>query len=888
MRRSVLLLLICLSVSVYGIFLFRGAYGSSNQRSLAVTRLQLETERLARLHEQVQLGRMGKPEAEALLGPALERGEESLEMLRRVSPEDLAVERLSGDYVAFAQASSRSIRRTANGFSASQDGILGVFQVADARFRRSLATVESAVAFEVADIPQRLRYAIAMILLGPIGLTWVGVRYGTELQRQRMGRLLVERRALRSKEIRLLSLLENSSDVSLVVDDAARIMDAAPSLARVLGYQPQDVCHKSLFSLVHTDDTSGLLSYILEALRPRGVPGMFALKLRHRDGGWLEFESLASRIGTEDSREVVLNCRDVTSRREAERALRESEERYALAARGANDGLWDWDLASGRVYFSPRWKGMLGYGDTELGDDPEEWLSRVHPADQEAVRTVLSAQVGGEVSQFQCEHRLFHRNGAYLWVLCRGLVVRDESGRARRLVGSQTDITERKAAEERLQHSALHDSLTGLPNRALFVQSLESALTNLRNHPESVLAILLLDLDGFKYVNDSLGHLAGDRLLVGIARRLLTCVRAGDTVARLGGDEFAILLEDIQDLGQASMIAERILTELTHPFDIAGSEVFASGSIGIASNRLSSPELEDLLRDADIALYEAKGLGRARFALFDAEMHRRAAGRLQLENDLRRAVERSEFVAYYQPIVSLHDQEVLGYEALVRWEHPSGRMVDPDEFVPIAEETRLIAAIDNEIFRFACRRLKDWLLEDPTQERFVSINISGPGLGQLGLVERIEETLRDLDLPGRCIHLEITERAVMTDPERTAEIMRRIRALGVRFAIDDFGTGYSSLGHLHRLPFDLVKLDRAFLQEAASEVRQREFLGSVVALAHTLGLQVVAEGIETSRQLALLRACGCDQAQGYLFGRPARNVWPPRRGDRASLPPLQI
>src|SRR5437660_9733622 len=408
----------------------------------------------------------------------------------------------------------------------------------------------------------------------------------------------------------------------------------------------------------------------------------------------IDFAVALARIGTQ------------LSHKHAQEALRESEERYALAARGANDGLWDWDLQANTVYFSPRWKTMLGYEPGEIGDKPEEWLSRIHDADRERVKEEISAHQTGATVQFESEHRVLHKDGTFRWMLCRGLAVHGSSGKALRMAGWQTDVTEAKVS----------DPLTGLPNRLLFTDRLGRLIKHANRRKGYLFAVLFLDLDGFKMINDSLGQLVGDQLLVGVASRLEKCLRATDTVARLGqgcivarlgGDEFTILLDDLKDPGDARQAAERLMKAVAAPFVLDGKEVFTSVSIGIALSNASYNEPEDILRDADTAMYRAKSLGKARYEIFDADMRANVMARLQLEMDLRRALEREEFSNFYQPIVSLATGEIVGFEALLRWEHPTRGQLAPQEFISMAEETGLIRELGWWNLHEACRRSEE-------------------------------------------------------------------------------------------------------------------------------------------------------------------------------------
>jgi diguanylate cyclase (GGDEF)-like protein/PAS domain S-box-containing protein len=550
-------------------------------------------------------------------------------------------------------------------------------------------------------------------------------------------------------------------------------------------------------------------------------------------------------------------------------ALRLSEERYALAAQGANDGLWDWDLVTNMIYYSPRWKSMLGYSDDQISDSPEEWFSRVHPRDIDRVRAEVEEHFLGRTNQLQTEHRMVHEDGEYRWVLTRGLAVRDETGHAVRAAGSQTDITQRKAAEDRLLHDAFHDALTGLPNRALLIDRLEQAIMRKRRRSYPHFAVLFLDLDDFKVVNDSLGHQTGDQLLIALSRRLEKFLRQGDTIARLGGDEFVILVDEIDDCKHVLNLADRALEELQHPFLVNGHELVTTASIGIAFSGLSSESAETLLRDADIAMYQAKSRAKAGYVVFDEAMHTSAMLRMKLEADLRQAAIRREFELRFQPIVSLQTGRIACFEALLRWNNPERGMVGPDEFIPVAEETRLILPLGLWVLRAAAEQLRHWQasywMNPPLT---MSVNLSPRQFFQSDLVYQIERILMETGLDARCLRLEITESAIMEDVETALTALSRLKSLGIRLAIDDFGKGYSSLSYLHQFPCNVLKIDRSFISRMGANGENTQIARTIIALAQGLELEVVAEGIETEHQLAHLRNLGCQYGQGYLFSHP--------------------
>jgi diguanylate cyclase (GGDEF)-like protein/PAS domain S-box-containing protein len=586
--------------------------------------------------------------------------------------------------------------------------------------------------------------------------------------------------------------------------------------------------------------------------------------------------------------DITATKRDEVIRHQFEQDLRESQERYALAVQGANDGLWDWNLKTNEIYFSTRWKNMLGYEEIEIGSSTSEWFSRIHPEELNWFQAQLTAHLEGRTLHFEIEHRMCHKDGRYRWMLSRGLAVRDQNQKACRMAGSQTDITERKRAEEQLLHDALHDGLTGFSNRALFMDRLKQAIERTKRHYDARFAVLFLDLDRFKVVNDSLGHSIGDQLLIAIARRLESCLDVGDTIARLGGDEFAILLEGITDLNDAIQLAEQIHLKLYAPFNMDGQEVFTTVSIGIAPSEIGNDCLlgdrpvdhaEDLLRNAHTAMYQAKALGRARHALFDSTMRDRAVILLQVETDLRRALIGGkaatllqEFQLYYQPVVSLKTGRISGFEALVRWLHPERGLISPAEFIPLAEDTGLIVPLGQWVLTKACQQLWMWQQQFPDQQVLsVSINLSTKQFAQADLVEQVQQTLRQTAIESELklnLQLEITESAIMENPDAATTLLKKLKSLGVKLLIDDFGTGYSSLSHLHRFPFDTVKIDQSFISRINSSDESSEIIRAIVMLAHNLGMNVVAEGVETIEQMMQLRALGVEYGQGYFFAKP--------------------
>ncbi len=641
--------------------------------------------------------------------------------------------------------------------------------------------------------------------------------------------------------------------------DAVEAADAAQALA-TLQNEPIDLV---MLDLVLPDmDGMALLRQIRQFKARSDLPVVMVTANDNSEQVVAAFEQGANDYVTKPIDVGITLARVGTqlSIKQAKVALQKSEERYALAARGANDGLWDWDCVTQQVYYSPRWKEMLGIAATAVLGSAEDWLCRIHTEDRPRVENELKAHFRGDTDHFEAELRMCHENGTYRWMLCRGIAVRGASGDVERMAGSLTDITEGKVA----------DALTALPNRTLFMERLQRCVDKLKR--ESLhFAVLYLDLDNFKLVNDSYGHEAGDQLLISVARRLEESVRAGEAlVARLGGDEFAVLLENIDSDESAVEVGLRILDAVCAPFSLgAGREVFASASVGISYPTDSLIRPEDLLREADTAMYAAKSEGKSGVQVFDPSMQRRVTVRLKLENELRHAIERDEFTLHFQTIVDLKTSEAMGLEALVRWEHPQRGLVPPGEFVPIAEETGLIVPIGRCVLDAACRQMAAWKLQYQLPDTMcIGVNVSTRQFAEGNLLEDVLGALTDSGLSARNLKLEITETAIMERPDEAAELLMALRECGVTIGIDDFGTGYSSLASLHRLPLDLLKVDRSFVNKMIHSRENRAIVRTILTLADRLNLDVVAEGIETEEQLQLLSSMGCHYGQGFYLSRP--------------------
>ena len=570
-----------------------------------------------------------------------------------------------------------------------------------------------------------------------------------------------------------------------------------------------------------------------------------------------------------DYRLLSRSLRYAIERCRAEAALRESEERYGLAIAGAQDGIWDWHLDTDCAYFSPRMKAMFGFTDDAMTRGIGEWFARVNPDDSNSLQYALREHLEGRSQHFEHEHRIRTGDGRDLWVLSRGIAVRRPSGRAYRIAGSLTDITRRKTAEERLLHDTLHDALTRLPNRVLFMDRLNQALRQLRRDETKLFAVLFFDLDRFKTVNDSLGHAVGDELLIAAARRLEKFLRPGDTLARLGGDEFAILLNDIEGSQGATYVADRIHELFMQKFSIQGHEVFTSASIGIAMGSPEYDNSDDILRDADLAMYRAKNAALGSSTIYDGDMHENAVAALRIETDLRRAIDRQEFEMHYQPIVCMRTGRIVGFEALLRWRHPDRGLLYPDSFITTAEDTGMIVPIGWWVLREACYRTSEWQRLFPMDPPLsISVNISGKLFSRPEMANRIADMIEESGIQPGSLRLEITENAIMDHGEAALSALSYLRSLGVKLHIDDFGTGYSSLSYLQRFSYDSLKIDRSFVNRMSEKGDSNAIVKTICALGEMLGMQVIAEGVETKAQLRELVAMRCPEGQGFWFAKP--------------------
>ncbi len=568
------------------------------------------------------------------------------------------------------------------------------------------------------------------------------------------------------------------------------------------------------------------------------------------------------------------------------RRLSERDAMFQLITEHAADMIAVVDVNGKRLYNSPSYKTILGYSPDELEGS---WaFEQIHPEDREQMMSVARQSRRTGIGR-RMEYRVRHRDGSWRVLESTASAIRNAHGEVEKFVIVNRDITDRKQVEQKLEHSAFHDVLTDLPNRHLFLDCLQRAFDRAKKNPHYKFAVLFVDIDGFKAFNDSMGHSVGDQLIIKIARRLTRSLRYDDTVsrptptesagapasdgvlARLGGDEFTILAGGIEHPGDALRVAQRIQRELSVPIALNGQEVFTSASIGIALSMTPHSSAADMLRDADIAMDRAKALGKARSEIFDAEMHAHAVKRLKLETDLHKALDRNEVEIYYQPIVRLPTGLIIGFEALVRWNHPQDGFLLPARFIPVAEETGLIIPINKWVLRESCRTVRSWQLQQRPSESplMITVNVSAKQLGHGNLLREVDTVLQDTGLSPGSLQLEVTESIAMSDPEGAQLILSQLKKLGVRISIDDFGTGYSSLSRLRQFSADVLKVDRSFVARIKSgDNEDCEIVRLIIMLAHSLHLQIIAEGIETKEQLDFLISLGCDFGQGYFFSPP--------------------
>ncbi len=606
----------------------------------------------------------------------------------------------------------------------------------------------------------------------------------------------------------------------------------------------------------------------LTAMRESNEGGVVAFSMRDASGQMHPVE-MTLQPAPDGPAAYLAVCKPLIEMAEsAEEALRERRTRYELAADAANDGLWDWDLTNDCVYYSSQWKKLMGYAREDELKTPDDWFVRIASSDMMQLQADLALHQAGATEQLNNEHRVIWPDGTQRWLHVRGRVILNEEGEAVRLIGSLSDATERKEAENRLRYEATHDRLTGLANRAMLLEKLEQAVSRSKRSRLYRFALMMLDFDRFKIVNDSLGHDAGDQLLNSIADRFRQIARKHDTACRIGGDEFVLLMDNVKDEQEVIDLATQVVETMREVHDIQGHPVTSTASIGIAISHERYQDSSEMLRDADTALYRAKAEGKDRFVMFDEQMYQNLMDRLTVENSMRFAQDRDELEVYYQPIVGLQDGRIEGFEALLRWNSDHGRG-GPAMFIELAEETGLIIPIGRWVLEQACRQLVRWQKHFPVHRNLhMNINVSRRQLIQPGFVAMVQSVLEETGVTPAQIHLEVTESVVVEERSNVLETLLELAELGIVLSMDDFGTGQSSLSQLHDFPIRQLKIDKSFVWNTDDHRAYTAIMHAVVTLAENLNLDVVAEGIETPSQLALLQSIGVQGGQGFLFSKP--------------------
>ncbi len=652
-------------------------------------------------------------------------------------------------------------------------------------------------------------------------------------------------------------ILSSITDLYFVLDAEGRFREVNPRAEQFFRRTVNELLGKNIWEEFPSARDAGFYNQFQRAMTGK-QPVHFEGK-SNISGHWYEIH-----LYPRDGR-LEVYFRDISDRKQAEEALQESEKRFRVVAEAARVMIYEIDVLTGEILVLRGLQELLGYRQGEIALTREWWTDALHPEDRDRI-IAQSEESLRSGKDYRVEYRLRHRDGRYIYVQDTGKIMKDGTGRLARFIGGLVDISDRKNMEEEIRHMAQHDALTDLPNRRLFIDILNVELSQARRH-KNVAAILFLDLDRFKEINDTLGHDVGDRLLQEVALRFRRTVRESDTVARIGGDEFNIVLADISRSQDISDIARKVIQSLEQPIVIAEHLLAITTSIGISIYPNDSEDTDTLLRYADIAMYAAKEKGRNTFQFYDPSMNIKTVERIRVESMLRQTLERGELVLYYQPQVELATNKVSGVEALVRWNHPDRGLLAPDQFLPIAEETGFINALDQWAIRTACLQVKAWQNDGPGQLP-VTVNLASRCLRSPDELDIIARILEETAVDPHSLDIEITESTAMTDIERTAPILRKLAAMGIRISIDDFGTGYSSLHYLKKLPIDKIKIDRSFIRDIATDADDRAIIGAVTSMARKMGIRTVAEGVETEEQLDFVREAGCDEVQGFLFSRP--------------------
>jgi diguanylate cyclase (GGDEF)-like protein/PAS domain S-box-containing protein len=672
---------------------------------------------------------------------------------------------------------------------------------------------------------------------------------------------------LRQSAERFQALVQHASDIIMVIGTDALVRYVSPAFATILGYPASEAIGMQGLDLIHPADVESVRSAIARGTQP-SIGGSYEARLLHRDGTWRWFDVIVTDLSKDPSVEgFVANLRDITDRKAQEAALNEAQEAFRHAFDDAPIGIGLVDMDGSIQRANRAMAELLGRTQEDLVG--VQIIDLTHPDDRAVSEERREQLARNEVSSYRIEKRYMRPDGSVVWASLSVSVVRGLDGNAMYQIGQLEDITDRKALADRLAYEAAHDSMTGLSNRSNFTDRVTLALAQRQRN--RMVAVLFIDLDHFKVVNDSLGHALGDELVVTVAQRLRSAIRPGDVIARFGGDEFVVLCDNLSGLEGVTALADRLLATVADPISLTTDEVFVTASIGIAVTS-GDATAETLLCHADAAMYQAKNDGRARAVVFEPDQHGSAMTALRTGTDLHRALQRDELVVHYQPIVELRTGRVIGFEALVRWNHPERGFLGPDEFIHFAEETGLIVPIGAWVLETACRQTARWqALRNPeiaAPPLVINVNLSPRQLAEPTLASTVARIIADTGIDANAVCLELTENALMQNVESTIDAMRALRNMGVHLSIDDFGTGYSSLSYLKRFPVEALKIDRSFIDGLGREHEDTSIVEAIVTLAHALGLTAVAEGLETATQLEALRVIGCDFAQGYLLGHP--------------------
>ncbi len=661
------------------------------------------------------------------------------------------------------------------------------------------------------------------------------------------------------------NILGSMVDSLIVIDLNAIIIKVNQATLELLGYEENDLVSQSI-KLLFIENTEIAVETLLQKGFVASVETNYLTKNNNQIP--VSFSASVMRDGQGNIQGFVCVAQNITKRKQAEEALRQAEAKYRTIFENAMEGIYQSTPQGYYLSVNPALARICGY------ESPDELLANISDIERQLYvepnrrsEFIDLMHEGGIVTNF--EYQIYRQDRSIVWVAENARAVYDSSGTLAYYEGCLEDVTQRKQTQEQLRHHALHDTLTGLPNRTLFTERLEQMVQRAKKHKDYLCAVLFLDLDRFKVVNDSLGHLIGDRLLIAVSRKLEACIRPKDMIARLGGDEFAILLDDIKDVEYATQIAERLKQTLAAPFNFTGQEVYTSASIGIVVGNEANGWLDDLLRSADIAMYQAKAMGKGRYEVFDTALYEQTITSLQLETELRQAIDRQEFRVYYQPIVLLATGKITGFEALVRWHHPTQGVISPADFIPIAEETGLILPIGQWVLQSACGQMRQWQKQFPSSGSLtISVNISAKQFTQPNLYQQVAQILLKNNLAPSTLRLEITESVLMDKVESITTVLLQLKSLGVSLYLDDFGTGYSSLSYLHRFPIDTLKIDRSFISRMGFGNDNSEIVRAITTLAQSLNMDVIAEGIETVEQLMQLSSLQCKYGQGYFFSPP--------------------